>query len=277
MTINSITVPLPLVTEEVDLRDFPFMPIDITRLFNSEFHARATDSEWRAGMTLYLKSFHQVPSASIPDDDILLARLAEFGRDVKGWGEVREMALHGWIKCADGRLYHPVVAEKSIAAWIGKQQQRGRTAKARQTVIDRRAAVPVTTSVTGSRERRIGIGIGIGEREADSSLPAPSSHAACRLDESWQLPAEWADWARMEKPDWTNETVLNVAAKFKGYWIAIVGDDAKKGNWRAAWQRWVKKEREPDQPLIKPKRNHDIAARAQPAKSAEGEGNVCSI
>jgi hypothetical protein len=124
-------LPVPLTPADCDLRDFPFMPLDIARLFNSEFHARANDSEWRAGITLWLKSFHQVPAGSIPDDEVSLARLAELGRDVKSWKKVKDVALYGWVKCSDGRLYHPVVAEKAAEAWAGKKAQRARTAKAR--------------------------------------------------------------------------------------------------------------------------------------------------
>ncbi|HGM8473132.1 TPA: DUF1376 domain-containing protein [Pseudomonas aeruginosa] len=83
------------------------MPLDIARLFGSEFHARASDGEWRAGLTLWLKSYHQVPAGSLPDDDVALARLAEYGRDLKSWRAVKDGALHGWVKCSDGRLYHP--------------------------------------------------------------------------------------------------------------------------------------------------------------------------
>lgn len=100
------------------------MPIEITRLFASEFHAQSSDAAWRAGVTLWLKSYHQVPAASIPDDDISLARLAEFGTDVKSWKKVRAAALRGWIKCDDGRFYHPVVAEKALEGWINKLGQR---------------------------------------------------------------------------------------------------------------------------------------------------------
>lgn len=124
-------LPEPLTPAECDLRDFPFMPLDIVRLFNSEFHARSSDAEFRAGFTLWCKSFHQVPAGSIPDDDVSLTRLAELGRDVKGWKKVREGALYGWIKCNDGRWYHPVVAEKALEGWNGKKAQRARTAKAR--------------------------------------------------------------------------------------------------------------------------------------------------
>ncbi|WP_062116717.1 DUF1376 domain-containing protein [Collimonas pratensis] len=131
-------LPTPLSPEDCDLRDFPFLPLDIARLFNSEFHARSNDTEWRAGVTLWLKSFHQVPAGSIPDDDVQLARLAELGRDTKTWKKVKGVALHGWIKCNDGRLYHPVVAEKAAEALAGKKTQRGRTAKGRLQVMLKR-------------------------------------------------------------------------------------------------------------------------------------------
>ena len=116
--------PDPLVPVDVVLRDFPFFPLDITRLFNSRFHAIASDAEWRAGVTLWLKSYHQVPAGSLPNDDIELARLAEFGKNLKNFLKIKQVALHGWIECADGRLYHRTVAEKVNEAWTRKQQQR---------------------------------------------------------------------------------------------------------------------------------------------------------
>jgi Protein of unknown function (DUF1376) len=116
--------PEPLVPPNVDLRDFPYMPLEVERLFGSEFHAQANDSEWRAGVTLWLKSFHQVPAASLPDDDVALARLAELGRDVRAWRRIKRRTLRGWVKCGDGRIYHPVVAEKALEAWIEKLRQR---------------------------------------------------------------------------------------------------------------------------------------------------------
>lgn len=131
-------LPPPLSPADCDLRDFPFLPVDIARLFNSEFHARSNDTEWRAGVTLWLKSFHQVPAGSIPDDDVQLARLAELGRDTKTWKKIKASALHGWIKCSDGRLYHTVVAEKAAEALAGKKTQRGRTAKARLQALLKR-------------------------------------------------------------------------------------------------------------------------------------------
>ena len=40
---------------------------------------------------------------------------------------MRDGALRGWIRCSDGRLYHPVIAEKAIDAWNSKLDQRWRT------------------------------------------------------------------------------------------------------------------------------------------------------
>lgn len=122
--MTDISLPAPFVPASVDLHDFPYLPIDIGRLFGSEFHARSNDAEWRAGVTLWLKSFHEMPAGSLPDDDVVLARLAEFGRDVAAWQDVRNGALRNWVKCSDGRLYHPTVAVKALEAWISKVWQR---------------------------------------------------------------------------------------------------------------------------------------------------------
>jgi hypothetical protein len=119
----------PLTPPDCDLRAFPTMPLDAVRLFGSQFHAIASDGAWRAGVTLWLRSWHQVPAASLPDDDVQLARLAELGRDVKSWKKIRAHALHGWIACDDGRLYHPVISEMATAAWAKRKAFKERSAK----------------------------------------------------------------------------------------------------------------------------------------------------
>jgi hypothetical protein len=117
----------PFTPPDCDLRDFAFMPIDIVRLLGSEFHARASDGAWRAGVTLWLRAWHQVPAGSLPDDDISLCRLAELGRDMRTWKKIKDDALRGWAKGSDGRLYHPTVSEKVAEAWDRKLRQRHRT------------------------------------------------------------------------------------------------------------------------------------------------------
>lgn len=138
-------LPPPPVPPDADLKDFAFTPIYRARLFGSAFHARASDSEWRAGVTLWLKSQDQVPAGSLPDDDVDLCRLAELGRDMKAWRKVREGALRGWFKCADGRLYHHVVAEVVNEQWRSRQEARAAREKWREKKRGQRASVPGET------------------------------------------------------------------------------------------------------------------------------------
>lgn len=134
-------LPLPMTPADSDLRDFPHTPLFRARLFGSSFHARATDSEWRAGVTLWLKSWDQVPAGSLPEDDIELCRLAELGRDAKAWKKLKGGALRGWTLCSDGRLYHPVVAEGVNTAIDAKLKQRLKTAKARIAALEKHLAL----------------------------------------------------------------------------------------------------------------------------------------
>jgi hypothetical protein len=66
---------------------------------------------------LWGAAWHQVPAASLPDDDRVLARYAGYGRAVEQWKLIREGALRGFVRCRDGRLYHRTLAEKANAAW----------------------------------------------------------------------------------------------------------------------------------------------------------------
>lgn len=111
----------PLVSAEVDLRDFQFMPLDVVRLRDSDLASRVSGEEFRAAVLLSCAAWHQKPAASLPDDDVVLSSLAGFGRVVREWQAVREGALRGRVKCSDGRLYHPVVAEKANEAWAKRK------------------------------------------------------------------------------------------------------------------------------------------------------------
>lgn len=117
-------LPAPLVPADVDLRGLEYMPFFGNHLFGSEFNARCTDSEWRAGVTLWWAAWNQVPAGSLPNDDVALTRLADLGRDIKAWRKVKERALHGFIECADGRLYHRFIATQALVAWEKRVKER---------------------------------------------------------------------------------------------------------------------------------------------------------
>jgi uncharacterized protein YdaU (DUF1376 family) len=106
-------LPEPLTPADCDLRGLEFMPLDTVRLIDSDLFAISTGEEFKAALALWCKSWSQVPAASLPDDDRVLAFLSGTGAR---WKKVKTVALRNWVKCADGRLYHPVVAEKALEA-----------------------------------------------------------------------------------------------------------------------------------------------------------------
>lgn len=115
-------LPAPLTSAICDLSDFQYMELDVRRLRDSKFAAAADGEAFRAGILLWCAAWHQIPAASLPDDDIELANLAGYGRVIKEWKKVRSSALHGFVKCSDGRLYHPVIAEKAVSAFAAKER-----------------------------------------------------------------------------------------------------------------------------------------------------------
>lgn len=121
----------PLVPANVDLRDFPYMPLDVVRLRDSRIVSHSSGEGFRCAVLLWCASWHQVPAGSLPDDDVQLAQYAGFGRSLKEWRKHRDEALHGWVQADDGRWYHPVVSEKALEAWEQRLQQRWRTELAR--------------------------------------------------------------------------------------------------------------------------------------------------
>lgn len=117
-----MTLPEPMTPPDCDLRDFGFMPLDVSRLRDSDLAAEATGDEFRAAVLLWCASWHQVPAASLPNDERSLAHLSGYGRDVKGWRKVSSGALRGFMLCSDGRLYHALIAEKAAEAWASRER-----------------------------------------------------------------------------------------------------------------------------------------------------------
>lgn len=125
-----MATPEPLTPLDCNLQDFQFMPLDVLRLRDSELASNETPESCWAAVLLWCAAWHQVPAGSIPNDEQWIAKQAGYarrGRIDKEWNDVRPGALRGWVECSDGRLYHPVVAEKARDAWQSKLEQRWRS------------------------------------------------------------------------------------------------------------------------------------------------------
>lgn len=256
-------LPEPLVPEDVDLRGYEFMPLYGHHLFGSDFNAGVSDAAWRAALTLWWKAWNQVPAASLPDDDVALCRLADLGRDVKEWKKLRADALHGFVKCSDGRLYHRKLSMWALEAWDRRVKERERKAKWRASrerdkdvpetgtnagqqaghMNGHRRDVPAEGKGSDSEAKRQGaIKTKVkGVADAAAPTPAPRNGAGSRLPEGWTLPDEWAQWAIAER-GLSPEEVAEVADGFRDHWHGKAGADARKADWLATWRNWVRRE-----------------------------------
>jgi len=173
--------PAPLVQAEVDLRDFQFMPLDVRRLRDSRMMTAFPAEQVVAAIMLWCASWHQVPAASLPDDDVELSQLAGYGRAVNVFKTVKDGALHQFVKCSDGRLYHPVVAEKALTAWQAKVDTAHRRDRDRYRKANgKEASFP---DVDEWNRQRISVGIDLAFRWKHMSIPLESLHASVGIPE----------------------------------------------------------------------------------------------
>lgn len=256
-------MPAPLTPADCDLQDFPFMPLHVARLRDSDLAAEEhPEACWYAVM-LWAASWHQLPAGSLPDNETVLARLCGLGRDLKTFRKHRAGAMRGFVLCDDGRLYHPVVAEQALAAWESKKQQRWRSECARikkanqrngtstlpptyeafvaasSSVIgaDRPASVPgdKTESPPGQGVQETGTGTGTditplppeGEKRRKPKRPVPNDFPSAELIAEQQAKARAAG------------ANLDVAAQAERFRNHAEQNDRRCADWRAAWRNWI--------------------------------------
>lgn len=122
-------LPDPLVPAEVDLRGFSGFMLNVDRLMASELVALGTPEECWAAMMLWCRAWKQTPPGSLPDDERVLRAFSGAGTR---WSKVKSMALRGFVKCSDGRLYHRVLCEEVNDAWERRKKFKERSAKANE-------------------------------------------------------------------------------------------------------------------------------------------------
>ncbi len=128
------------------------MHVDTAWWRDSDFAMRCDDAVFRCGFLAHCAAWHQVPAGSLPDDDVHLAKLLGYGRDILFFRSLRERgALDGWYHCADGRLYHSAMAERVNYALDSKRRQQDRTAAARAARLARNAEPPFRLSQSENR------------------------------------------------------------------------------------------------------------------------------
>jgi uncharacterized protein YdaU (DUF1376 family) len=127
MTGAPDNAPDPFVPQEIDLRDFPSMPVMIDRLRRSRawLIAKRRPELGFYMLNLWMAAWH-ADTISLEDDDVVLADTAMC--EPKVWERVRADVMRGWVRCSDGRLYHEVVCARALESWIAKLLQRRKSA-----------------------------------------------------------------------------------------------------------------------------------------------------
>lgn len=259
---------------DVDLRDLSWMPVDVVRLRDSGMAAKASGEEFMAAVMLWSAAWHQVPAASLPDDDRELAKLAGYGRALNAWQAVREMALYGFERGPDGRLYHLVIAEKALEAveWVSKKE--GKKAGTRERVrrhrakIEEEKAKAASAGTDGAEMAGKSCNADVTRYSNDpvtpcnapnlpkqtlteSPLKPPRNGGANKrvrgkdLPEDWEPGGEGEAFARKLGLD-CGETL----ARFRDHVAGQSGAKAKSPDWSARWREWCRgaadRKRKPD-------------------------------
>lgn len=226
------------------------MPLDVARLRDSELAAKESPEACWAAVQLWAASWHQVPAASIPDDDQWMAQKTGYGRIIKEWLKVRPGALRGFVKCSDGRLYHPVVAEKAREAWQSKLEQRYRTECARIKKHNDRHGTKVPKP-----EFSDWLSLGCPQGQA---LPVPRDKQDCPANVTGETPSKgqgegqgqgnlYLKKAQSEIPeDWRPDAAgllaaagLDLDATLQAFRANHVSKGSVRADWQAAWVLWV--------------------------------------
>lgn len=119
--------PEPLLQRDVNVTEFPYMPLDVNRLLTSDtwIAAKKDGKAAHALICLWCESWRQIPSASLPNNDETLAHLAMC--DGMTWDRIKDQVMSGFTLCSDNRYYHPVIVEKAMKCWNQKLALKART------------------------------------------------------------------------------------------------------------------------------------------------------
>jgi len=124
-------LPEPLTPADCDCTDLDGFMLNVERLMASELVALSSHEVIGAAVLLWCRAWKQTPAASLPDDDRINAAFAKLA--LPRFRKLKAEVMRGFVKCADGRLYHRTLAAEAAKAFERKQAFR----KKRETDAER--------------------------------------------------------------------------------------------------------------------------------------------
>lgn len=158
-------LPEPPIPADTDIRDLDGFMLNTERLMASELWALSTGEEFKAALGLWCRAWKQTPPGSLPDDARVLAAFSGAGAR---WNKVKAVALRGFVKCSDGRLYHEVLCEDVLRAAKKKAERHERTRAATEA---RKKQRDVVRNVERGDERNEVPWTGTGQGQGSITVP----------------------------------------------------------------------------------------------------------
>lgn len=134
---SDVQLPPPPYTDDVDLHSMPGFMLDTGVMLQSDLWAVSSGEEFKAWMALIMRSWHRVPSGSLPNDDALLQSMTP---NPRRWSAVKEVALRGWYVATNGLLYNAKLSTYVGLAAANQQSQRKRASHAATIRYERERA-----------------------------------------------------------------------------------------------------------------------------------------
>lgn len=261
-------LPAPLMIHAVDLSGLDYMPLMIADLLRSDAwrKARRRPEVGFYQLNLWVAAFRGKPAGSLPDDDDVLADHAKCALD--RWPEVKDAAMHGFVRCADGRWYHrylcleviPVAVDRRLRWRERKQRQRAPSREtstpepdgpAGQQAMSRGTAVPVRREMPlrdGTRRDREEDSTTAATRLLPATADAETQHGECHEANARSSADERTVRGTRLAPDWGPSDAERafaaglgldaeqVVAEFRDYWHAVPGQRGRKLDWAATFR-----------------------------------------
>lgn len=144
-----------------------------------------------------------------------------------------------FVKMDDGhynrRIQIEIERSENISRVRSDAGRKGYQAKAKQLPSKSQASASNPTP-TPTLSPPPGLGT-VGENKQRGARTAESG---TRLPANWSLPDDWQAWAVSIGCD--PQRAVRISLDFRDYWLGKAGKDARKVDWRATWQKWLRKE-----------------------------------
>lgn len=203
----------------------PYMQLYVADYLADTAHLNATEH----GAYLMLLMNYWQRGKPLPDDDERLAMIAR--TSVEQWLNIRSTVVE-FFSNENGFLVHHRV-EKDLEKVRSKSNSAAMAGKV--SAEKRQSKQKVATDVERTLNHTDT------DTDTEKKYDKPKRATASRLPSDFHPPPEWFDDAK--RLGLSEKEAQNEADRFRDFWIAKAGRDAKKLDWRATWRNWCRNSR----------------------------------